>query len=73
MAPDPKGHVGSTATGVNRTVTGHDLAAVGRLAREIATTGMMRFGKPMLYAVLITALVQPAALLEPEMSQEDVT
>ena len=54
-------------------MTGHDLAAVGRLTREIATTGMMRFGKPILYAVLITALVQPAALLEPEMSQEDVT
>jgi hypothetical protein len=62
-----------TVAAVNWAVTGHDLAAVGRLTGDMAMTGMMRFGKPMLYAVLIAALVRPGALVETELLKGEET
>lgn len=60
------GYVLLTVTAVNWAVTGHDLAAVGRLTGDVAIAGLNRFGRPMLYAVLVAALLNPASLKEDE-------
>jgi hypothetical protein len=58
------GYVLLTVTAVNWAVTGHDLAAVGRLTGDVAIAGLNRFGRPMLYAVLAAALLNPGSLRE---------
>ncbi len=58
------GYVLLTVTAVNWAVTGHDLAAVGRLTGDVAIVGLNRFGRPMLYAVLAAALLNPGSLEE---------
>jgi hypothetical protein len=58
------GYVLLTVTAVNWAVTGHDLAAVGRLTGDVAIAGLNRFGRPMLYAVLAAALLNPGSLEE---------
>ncbi len=58
------GYVLLTVTAVNWAVTGHDLAAVGRLTGDVAIAGLNRFGRPMLYAVMAAALLNPDSLKE---------
>ncbi len=58
------GYVLMTVTAVNWAVTGHNLAAANRLTGDLAVIGLMRFGRPMLYAVLVAALAKPTALFE---------
>lgn len=55
------GYVLLSVTAVNWAVTGHNLSAANQLTGDLAYVGLARFGRPMLYAVLISALAQPAA------------
>lgn len=55
------GYVLMTVTAVNWAVTSHDLAGANRLTGDLAVVGLMRFGRPMLYAVLVAALAKPAS------------
>jgi hypothetical protein len=60
------GYVLLTVTAVNWAVTAHDLASAGRLTGEVANLGLDRIGRPMLYAVMLAAMLNPVSLGEEE-------
>lgn len=58
------GYVLLSVTAVNWAVTAHNLSAANQLTGDLAFVGLVRFGRPMLYAVLFAALAKPAALFQ---------
>jgi hypothetical protein len=50
------GYVLLTVTVVNWAVTSHDLATVGQFTGDTAMVGLDRFGKPILYAIIVLTL-----------------
>lgn len=55
------GYILLTVTVANWAIASHDLASIGRLTDDLASVGLDRFGRPMLYAIIAATLALPTA------------
>lgn len=61
------GYILLTVTMINWALTSHDLATLSQFTGEVADAGFGRFGKPLLYAIIVATLASP---LQPAIGEE---